>query len=92
MFVKKLDRRYSGHGFWTHRAEPRVYGATRMLHFYEQREYLNRSFGMGAMVEEVYSLQNAGREIPKWGFDADGNIFLREEALVQFQLAAGRWM
>lgn len=91
MFVKKLDRRYSGFGFWTHRAEPRTWGAKRMVQFFEQREFLNRSFGMGAFIEEVRALQNAGKEIPKWGFDMDCNIFLREEALVQFQLAIGRW-
>lgn len=96
MKVRKLDRRYNGHGFWTHRAEPGGwYGADARLRglvgFYEQREFLNRSFGMGAFIEEVHALQRSGREIPKWGFDAEGNIFLRDEALVQFQLAIDRW-
>lgn len=90
MKIKKLDRRYGGYGFWTHRAEPR-WGDNAQLWFYEKREFLNRSFGMGARVEECYKLQAAGREIPKWGFDNDGNIFLRDEALVQYQLAMGRW-
>ncbi len=90
MRIKKLDRRYSGFEFWTHRAEPR-YSTTGQLNFYEQREFLTRSFGVGARVEECWQIKASGREIPKWGFDNDGNIFLREEALTQFQLALGRW-
>ena len=62
-----------------------------MVAFYDQREFLNRSFGMGAFIEEVWAISRAGREVPKWGFDAECNIFLREEALTQFQLALGRW-
>ena len=91
MKIRKLDRRYNGVAFWTHRAEPRYNRDHSQLWFFEQREFLTRSFGVGARVEECYQLQSAGREIPKWGFDADGNIFLREEALTTFQLAMGRW-
>ena len=90
MKIRKLDKRYNGNAFWTHRAEPR-YSTTGQLWFYEQREFLSRSFGVGARVEECFQLQQAGRDIPKWGFDNDGNIFLRDEALTQFQLAMGRW-
>ncbi len=90
MRIKKLDRRYSGFEFWTHRVEPR-YNSNAQLMFFEQREFLSRSFGVGARVEECYQLRQAGRDIPKWGFDNDGNIFLRDEALTQFQLAMGRW-
>lgn len=93
--IIKLDRRYNGYGHWTHRTDTRWYGIearTRgLVAFYDQREFLARSFGMGAFIEEVGALKSAGREIPKWGFDAEANIFLREEALVQFQLALGRW-
>lgn len=96
MRIRKLDKRYNGNGFWTHRAEPGGWysqdaRSKGLVNFYDQREFLNRSFGMGAFVEEVWALQKAGREIPKWGFDMDGNIFLREEALVTFQLALERW-
>ena len=90
MKIRKLDKRYNGNEFWTHRAEPR-WSHSAQLWFYEQREFLSRSFGIGARVEECYQLKQAGREIPKWGFDNDGNIFLRDEALTQFQLAMGRW-
>ncbi len=90
MNIRKLDKRYNGNAFWTHRAEPR-WSATAGLRFYEQREFLTRSFGVGCRVEEAWQIQGAGRDIPKWGFDNDGNIFLREEALTTFQLAMGRW-
>ncbi len=96
MKIRKLDKRYNGNGYWSHRAEPGAwygYDARRkgLANFYDQREFLNRSFGMGAFVDEAGALKALGREIPKWGFDMDGNIFLREEALTQFQLAIGRW-
>ncbi len=96
MKIRKLDRRYNGFGTWSHRAEagPWYGGDARrqgLINFYKQREFLARSFGMGAFVEEVFALKDAGIEIPKWGFDMDGNIFLREEALVTFQLALERW-
>jgi hypothetical protein len=96
MRITKLDRRYRGFGTWTHRAEAGSWygGESRrqgLVNFFEQREFLSRSFGMGAFVEEVGALEQSGREIPKWGFDMEGNIFLREEALVQFELAKGRW-
>jgi hypothetical protein len=95
MKLIKLDRRYNGFGTWTHRTDNRWYGhearSKGLVSFYEQREFLARSFGMGAFVEEVGALKQAGKEVPKWGFDMDANIFVRDEALVTFQLAMGRW-
>lgn len=96
MRIHKLDRRYNGNSYWTHRAEcGGWYGheaRTRgLVGFYEQRTMLTTTFGPGCMVEEAGALARAGREVPKWGFDAEGNIFLRDEALVTFQLAIGRW-
>jgi len=95
--VRKLDRRYNGHAHWTHRAEPGAcygYEARRkmLVAFYEQRVMLTTAFGPGCFVEEAGSLSNAGHEVPKWGFDEEGNIFLRDEALVTFELAKGRWV
>ena len=91
----KLDRRYKGYGTWTHKTDVRWYGhEARMkglLAFYEMREFLSRSFGMGAFVEEIPAIRHANREVPKWGFDMNGDVFLRDEALVQFELAKGRW-
>ncbi len=96
MQIRKLDRRYNGHGIWTHRAEPGMwYGheARRrgLLNFYDQRAMLTTAFGPGCLVEEAHVLIYAGREVPVWGFDLDGNLFLRGEALVTFELAKGRW-
>ena len=95
MHIRKLDKRYNGHQFWTHRAEPgKVWGAARadaLVGFYEQREFLNKTFGMGAFIEEVWALKQKEREIPKWGFDAECNLFLRDEALVMFELAKDKW-
>lgn len=96
MKIRKLDKRYNGYQFWTHRAEP---GSIRghdarskmLIDFFDQREFLNRSFGPGAYIEEVWALSRAGRAIPVWGFDTDGNIFLREEALTNYMLAMEKW-
>ena len=94
--IRKLDKRYNGNAHWTHRAEPGGwYGheaRTRgLVGFYEQRVMLTTAFGPGCFVEEAGALARAGREVPKWGFDYEGNVFLRDEALVTFQLAIGRW-
>ena len=96
MNIRKLDRRYRGRDHWTHRAEPGIwYGheARRkgLLNFYEQRTMLTTAYGPGCLVEEAGVLEHAGREVPIWGFDLDGNIFLRGDALVTFELARGRW-
>ena len=96
MKIRKLDKRYNGYQFWTHRAEPgpqRGHDARArvLLNFFDQREFLIRSFGPGAYIEEVWPLSRAGRTIPKWGFDTDGNIFLRDEALTHYQLAMEKW-
>ncbi len=96
MRLQKLDRRYKGHGFWTYRAEPGGwYGAEAhsrgLVSFYEQRVMLTTAHGPGCFVEEAGALTRAGHALPKWGFDFEGNIFLRDEALVTFELAKGRW-
>lgn len=96
MKIRKLDKRYNGYQFWTHRAEPgpqRGHDArgNALLNFYDQREYLTQNFGVGAYIEEVWVLSRAGRAIPLWGFDTDGNIFLREQALTNYMLAMEKW-
>jgi hypothetical protein len=94
--VRKLDRRYNGNAWWTHRAENGPwYGhearAKGLVDLYEQRVMLTTAFGPGCFVEEAGALVRVGREVPKWGFDHEGNVFLRDEALVTFELAKGRW-
>jgi len=96
MRVIKLDRRYNGFGVWTHRTDfGGAYGAEARqkarLNFWEQRSFLTTQFGPGAFVWEAGTLTQAGREVPKWGFDEAGNIFLKDEALTTFLLTEGRW-
>ena len=96
ILVQKLDRRYKGNGHWTHRAENGSwYGAEArikgLVEFYEQRAMLTTAFGPGCFVDEAWALVKMNREVPVWGFDYEGNIFLRDQALVTFELAKGRW-
>jgi hypothetical protein len=92
----KLDRRYNGYGVWTHRTEyGSAYGADarRMarIRFYEQRCFLTTQFGAGCFEWEGATLKAYDREVPLWGFDEAGHIFLRSEALTTFLLTEGRW-
>lgn len=96
MKVIKLDRRYSGHGTWTHRTNGgHWYGhdarMTGLLAFYEMRCYLTKMNGNGCFIHEAPALTNAGLEVPEWAWDTDGNIFLRGSALVNFQLIKDKW-
>ncbi len=94
--VRKLDRRYNGHAHWTHRAENGPWWGHEartagLVAFFDQRVMLTTAHGPGCFVEEAGSLIKVGREVPVWGFDYEGNVFLRDEALVTFELAKGRW-
>ena len=94
--VQKLDRRYNGHQHWTHRAEMgNWYGqeARRkgLINLFDARALLTQSFGPGCFVEEAWALEQSGRAVPVWGFDYEANVFLRDEALVVYELAKERW-
>jgi hypothetical protein len=94
--VIKLDRRYNGYGVWTHRTDyGGYYGADARqkarLRFYEQRCFLTTQFGPGCFEWEAGTLSATGRQVPLWGFDEAGNIFLKDEALTTFILTEGRW-
>jgi hypothetical protein len=52
---------------------------------------LTTNFGAGCHVDEAYDLQQNGVELPKWGFNNDGEFYVREEALVIMELSKGRW-
>jgi hypothetical protein len=94
--VIKLDRRYNGHEFWTHRTdggawysrEARVRG---LVSFYDMRAYMARLHGPGCFIHEAYALRALNREVPEWAWDTDGNVFFRDSALVNFTLAQERW-
>ena len=94
--MRKLDKRYKGVGDWTHRME--LYQAgnwelrlKRLVKVHEVRCMLTSNFGAGCHVDEAYSLQRNGVDVPVWGFNNDGEFFLREESLVLIELSKGRW-
>ncbi len=96
MKIRKLDKRYNGVDHWTHRAEPGVwrgYDARKkgLKDFFDQRVFLTHQFGPGCFVQEAWTLKSAGIAVPVWGFDGDGNIFLRDDAYTMFALAIERW-
>jgi len=93
--IIKLDRRYNGHLHWTHKWEKYGYGEVArrqiILNFVDMREYLTRMNGQGCFEFEANWLKSSGRAVPEWGFNEQGNIYLRGSALVNFQLAMERW-
>lgn len=96
MKLVKLDRRYKGFGYWTHKAETGgLYSpeARRraMLNFYDQRQYLTRTNGPGCFEMEAHVLHNSGQTVPEWGFNEMGDIFLADTALSNFILAMEKW-
>jgi hypothetical protein len=56
------------------------------------REYMTRMNGQGCFEFEAGWIKQSGREVPEWGFNEQGNIFLRDSALVNFRLAQERWL
>ena len=98
MKIRKLDKRYKGYGAWTHRAEFghqfRVSYHKRvdmLCNLHDARSMLTKSFGAGAVVDEYWALEARGIELPKWAYNLTGDIYMRDEALVIFQLAMGKW-
>lgn len=96
MNVIKLDRRYTGYGYWTHRSSntPAWGFEARQrarLNYFEQRCFLTTQFGAGCFVWEASSIIASGRELPVWAFDNRGYLFLKGDALTTFLLTEGRW-
>jgi len=96
MKVIKLDRRYNGYGTWTHRTDGgQWYGAEArhngLISFYDMRCYMTQMNGPGCFIYEAGALRKAGRAVPEWAWDTDGNVFFRDSALVNFTLAKERW-
>jgi hypothetical protein len=88
MKVIKLDRRYSGHGTWTHRTKARAQG---LMAFYDMRCYMTQMNGPGCFIHEAWAIKKAGLPVPEWAWDTDGNVFFRDSALVNFTLAKDKW-
>lgn len=98
MKIRKLDRRYKGCGAWTHRAEfgfqfqqPYDSRVEMLCNLHDARSMLTKAFGVGAVVDEYWALEIRGIELPKWAYNLTGDIYMRDEALVMFQLAMGKW-
>jgi hypothetical protein len=94
--MRKLDKRYKGVGDWSHRME--LYQAgnwelrlKRLVKVHEVRCMLTSNFGAGCHVDEVNALKAADVELPVWGFNHEGDFFVRGEALVLMELSKGRW-
>jgi hypothetical protein len=89
--VVKLDRRYDGHGFFTHRVE--FYGSQsyRIRQWIRARNWLWSQFGPSAEQALARAVFFDGAQ-PKWAWDSDkSSIYLKEEALVMFQLRKEFW-
>ena len=96
MSLVKLDRRYNGYEYFSHKWEKYGYGEVArrqiILNFVDIREYMTRMNGHGCFEFEASWLKRAGKAVPEWGFNEQGNIFLRDSALVNFRLAMERWL
>ncbi len=91
MNVVKLDRRYDGYGFFTHRVE--FYGSQsyRTRQWIRARNWLWQQFGPSAEQSLARADYFDGVQ-PKWAWDSDkSSIYLKEEALVLFQLRKEFW-
>ena len=96
MSLTKLDRRYNGYEYFSHKWEKYGYGEVArrqiILNFVDMREYMTRMNGHGCFEFEASWIKRAGKAVPEWGFNEQGNIFLRDSALVNFRLAMERWL
>lgn len=92
MSVVKLNRNYKGYGVFTHRVE--FYGGsqeTRIKQWVKIRNWLWSQFGPSA-EQDLARPSNFDGEQPKWAWDAEkGAVYLKEEALVMFQLRKEFW-
>jgi len=91
MNVVKLDRRYDGYGFFTHRVE--FYGSQsyRTRQWIRARNWLWQQFGPSAEQSLARADYFDGVQ-PKWAWDSDkSSIYLKEEAFTMFQLRKEFW-
>ena len=90
--VVKLNRNYNGYGVFTHRVE--FWGGhqgARVKQWIRIRNWLWSQFGPSA-EQFLARPDNFDGEQPKWAWDSDkSSIYLRDEALVMFQLRKEFW-
>ncbi len=91
MNVVKLNRNYNGYGYFSHRVE--FYGSQeyRIRRWIRVRNWLWQNFGPSAEQAFARAEYFDGTQ-PKWAWDSDkSSIYLKEEALVLFQLRKEFW-
>lgn len=91
MKVVKLDRRYDGHGRFSHRVEFIGRGAERIQQWVKARNWLWTQFGPSAELFCARPDYFDGVQ-PKWAWDAEkSSIYLANEAFTMFQLKKEFW-
>ena len=92
MFVKKLDRRYDGWQHFTHRVE--FYHRDRSIllgRWIAVRNWLWQQLGPSA-EQFCARAEFFGGAQPQWAWDSEKSaIYLRDQALVMFQLKKEFW-
>lgn len=92
MHVVKLDRRYDGYGRFTHRVE--FYGSNqsiRVKQWVKARNWLWQNFGPSGELFCARAEFFDGTQ-PVWAWDSEKSaIYLKEQALVLFQLRKEYW-
>lgn len=91
MTLVKLNRNYKGYGVFTHRVE--FYGSRdhRVRQWIGVRNWLWQNFGPSAEQELARPEFFDGAQ-PKWAWDTEkSSVYLREEALMMFNLTKDRW-
>ncbi len=92
MNIVRLNRNYNGHGFFTHRVE--FYGRdreTKLRQWISIRNWLWTQFGPSA-EQELARKEFFGGDQPLWAWDSEKSaIYLRDDALLMFQLKKEFW-
>lgn len=92
MRVVRLTRNYNGYGVFTHRVE--FWGSnreTRIRQWIQIRNWLWAQFGPSA-EQSLARADLFDGDQPNWAWDSEKScIYLRDEALVMFQLKKEFW-
>ncbi len=91
MNVVKLDRRYDGHGRFSHRVEFMGRGDIRVKQWVKARNWLWTQFGPSAELFAARPEYFEGQQ-PVWAWDAEkSSIYLSNEAYTMFMLRKEFW-
>ena len=91
--LKKLDGRFNGFGYWTHRTDPMGFSTATdwKINFLEFRNWMWGNYGPGCRETEATALAKTGRPVPVWGWDEYGSIYARDIAMTTLVLAKDRF-